>query len=157
MYYWIGPFSTSVIWLYKLTDRNDIKIQNLDDVKNYLVGDTRDNATLPLLKSLGIKVDTAPSDLSSCRKFKIGRVDLVPIDQNAVQSFMSACDIAVDKVEKTIQLRRDSFLYIAVGKNTPPGIVTRLNNAFDLVRRDGTLKNINTKWGRQMSELQSLQ
>jgi polar amino acid transport system substrate-binding protein len=151
LFYWIGPFSTTEVWLYKFKSHTAVQIQNLGDVKNYLVGDTRDNATLPLLKQLGIRVDTAPSDLSSCRKFKIGRVDLVPIDSNAVQAFMASCDIGIDEVEKVIQLRKDSSLYIALGRNTDPELVNRLGREFDSMKKDGTLQTISEKWTRRSS------
>jgi len=152
LFYWIGPLSSSEIWLYKLKSHTAVKVENLADVKNYLVGDTRDNSTLPFLKQLGVKVDTAPTDLSSCRKFKIGRVELVPIDRNAVQAFMAACDIGIDEVERVIQFGKERYLYIAMGRNTDPDLVTRLSREFDSMKKDGTLQNISEKWTRRLSE-----
>jgi len=146
LYYWFGPMVVREIWLYKLSSRTDITISSLEDIKRYQVGDTASNATLLVMKNLGIKADTAPSDLSSCRKFKIGRVDLVPIDPMGISAFMTGCGLAPEQAEKVILLARNMGLYIGIGKNTPPEIVNRLNVEFEAMRKDQTLQKINDKW-----------
>lgn len=145
-YYWIGPIARSEIWFYKLSNRTDISVKNMADVRRYLVGDTASNATLPYLIRNGIKVDTAPSDISSCRKLKIGRVDLVPLDLRAAVVFSSACDIPGEQIEKTLLLTHSSNLYIALGKNTDPEVVSHLNAEFNAMVKDKTLQKISNQW-----------
>jgi polar amino acid transport system substrate-binding protein len=145
-YYWIGPIAKSEVWFYKLKNRTDIVVKDISDARRYLVGDTASNATLPLLIRNDIKVDTAPSDLSSCRKFKIGRVDLVPLDPRAIAVFSTACDIPVDQIKKTVLLTQSSDLYIALGKKTDPNLLARLNAEFNLMVKDKTLQKISNQW-----------
>ena len=146
LYYWIGPISTTELWLYKLKSRSDITIKTLDDAKQYLVGVTASDATIPLLKNLGIKVDTAPSDISNCRKFKIGRFELMPIDPNGVAELMATCDIEVGQVEKLVKLPINTGIYIGISKHTPMPLVNRLNQEMEGMKKDQTIQKINAKW-----------
>lgn len=145
-YYWIGPIAKSEIWFYKLSNRTDIAVNNMAEVQRYMVGDTTSNATIPLLLRNGLKVDTAPSDLSSCRKFKIGRVDLVPLDPRTVAVFSKACDIPFEQMEKTILLTNKINYYLALGKNTNPAIITHLDAEFNAMLKDKTLQKISGQW-----------
>ena len=146
LYYWIGPISTTELWLYKLKSRTDIHVHTLDDAKHYVVGTTASDATIPLLKQLGIQFDTAPSDLSNCRKFKFGRFDLVPVDPNGVKELMAACDIGVEQIEKLVKLPTNTGIYIGIGKHTPKDVVNRLNQEMDGMKKDQTIQRINAKW-----------
>jgi polar amino acid transport system substrate-binding protein len=145
-YYWIGPIAKSEIWFYKLKNRTDMSVKNMADVRRYQVGDTASNATLHLLVRHDIKVDTAPSDLSNCRKFKIGRVELIPLDPRTVPVFSQACDIPFEQMEKTILLANDINSYIALGKNTSPEFIARLNSEFNAMVKDKTLQKISNQW-----------
>ncbi len=145
-YYWIGPIAKSEIWFYKLRNRTDISVKNMTDVRRYLVGDTASNATLHLLIRQDIKVDTAPSDVSNCRKFKIGRVELIPLDPRTVPVFSQACDIPFEQMEKTILLANDINSYIALGKNTSPEVIKHLNAEFNAMVKDKTLQKLLDQW-----------
>lgn len=145
-YYWIGPIAKSEIWFYKLKNRTDISVKSMTDVRRYLVGDTTSNATIHLLIRQGIKVDTAPSDVSNCRKFKIGRVELIPLDPRTVPVFSQACDIPFEQMEKTILLANNINSYIALGKNTSPEVIKHLNAEFNAMLKDKTLQKISNQW-----------
>lgn len=146
LYYWIGPISFTEIWLYKLRSRTDITIKTLQDAKQYLVGVPASDATIPVLKKLAIQVDTAPSDVSNCRKFKIGRFDLTPLDPNGVRELMATCDIQVEQIEKLVKLPINNGIYIGIGKHTPMTLVNRLNLEMDGMKKDQTIQKINAKW-----------
>ena len=145
-YYWIGPFSSTELWLYKLKSRTDITVQNLDDTKKYLVGVPASDATIPTLMQLGIKIDTAPSDLSNCRKFKFGRFDLVPVDPNGLAEFLASCDIPPDSIEKLIKIPINTAIYAGIGKRTPIALVNRLKAEMEAMRKDLTIQKLNAKW-----------
>jgi len=145
-YYWIGPIAESEIWLYKLKSRSDIDVHSLADAKRYLVGLTADDAPRPVLEKLGIKVDTAPSDLSNCRKFKMGRFDLVPVEANGIKEFFSICELPLDQVEKLVKLPITYSVYIGIGKSTPPYIAHRLQVEMETMKKDQTLHRLGSKW-----------
>jgi len=146
LYYWIGPISYTELWLYKLKSRNDVTLHTLADAQNYLVGVTASDATIPLLKKLGIRFDTAPSDISNCRKFKIGRFDLMAIDPNGVAELMASCDIAVEQIEKLVKLPINNGIYIGISKHTPMPLVNRLNLEMEGMKKDQTIQKMNAKW-----------
>lgn len=145
-YYWIGPVASSEVWLFKLKQRSDIQLTSLNDIRNYTIGDIASSSTIALLNQYGAKIDTAPSNLSNCRKFKAGRVDLVPFDPNGVKVFVSACGLQMDQIEKTLHLPRDTALYLALGKSTPKKLVDQLNAELLLMHKDKTLQQIHKQW-----------
>ncbi|MFC0350475.1 substrate-binding periplasmic protein [Undibacterium danionis] len=146
VYHWIGPITSSEVWLYRLASRSDINISELRDVNPYLIGDIAGNSTLSLLKSLGYKVDTAPSNISNCNKFKIGRVDLIPFDPNGVERFLQTCGITQQEVVKVLHLPRDTALYMGLSKNTPSEVVNQLQQTFAAMNKDQTLQKIVQRW-----------
>jgi polar amino acid transport system substrate-binding protein len=150
-FYWIGPIAKIEVWLYKLKSRKDVSVKNLTDVRRYLVGDARSSASLVFLTENGINVDTAPSDLSNCRKFKIGRVDLIPFAPLGLATFADSCNIPLDQIEKTVRLVDAIDLYIGVGKNTDSALFTRLNTEFNLMVQDKTLQKISKRWSVETS------
>lgn len=145
-YYWIGPITHSEEWLYKLKRRTDIKVRSLEDARQYLVGDEANNASIPVFARLGIKVDTAPSMQSNCRKFKLGRVDLIPFDPDGVEDFANGCELSMAEIEKTVQVPRDTALYFAFGKSTPPDFIRRVEAAFASMVKDKSLHKISKTW-----------
>jgi polar amino acid transport system substrate-binding protein len=145
-YYWIGPITHSEEWLFKLKRRSDVQVSTIEDAKRYLIGDEANNASIPTFEKLGIRVDTAPSMISNCRKFKIGRVDLIPFDPDGISEFAEKCDLTIDEIEKTIKVKRDTALYFAFGKKTPISFLYRLEKAFKDMVNDKSLSRINQKW-----------
>lgn len=145
-YYWIGPVTHSEEWLYKLKRRLDVQVKTIEDARRYLVGDEASNASIPSFNKLGIRVDTAPSMVSNCKKFKLGRVDLIPFDPDGVAAFASECGITVDEIEKTVRVNRDTALYFALGRSTPPELIHRLEKAFSDMVKDKSLERIGKKW-----------
>jgi polar amino acid transport system substrate-binding protein len=146
LFYWVGPVANSEEWLYKLKRRTDIHVRNLHDARRYLVGDEASNASIPSFLQLGIKVDTAPSMLSNCKKFKVGRVDLIPFDPDGVAAFVNECNMRINEIEKTVRIPRDTALYFAFGKDTPFEFIQEVEKVFAAMRKDNTLSRINRQW-----------
>jgi polar amino acid transport system substrate-binding protein len=145
-YHWIGPIVARDIWLYKLADQPGVVVNRLSDAKKYRVGDTRGDATIPALLSIGIEPDLALTDVDSCRKLKAGRIDLVPLDPIGISYFARSCGIPVEKMERTVQLVFGEYYFIGIGKTTDPALVSSLNAAFDGMRRDRSLQKIIDRW-----------
>jgi polar amino acid transport system substrate-binding protein len=145
-YYWIGPVTHSEEWLYKLKRRTEIEVKTVEDARRYLVGDEASNASIPSFAKLGIKVDTAPSMISNCKKFKLDRVDLIPFDPDGVGEFASVCGLRAEELEKTVRINRDTALYFAFGKSTPLEYIRRVQQVFAEMVKDKTLSKINRQW-----------
>lgn len=145
-YHWIGPVTNSEEWLYKLKSRHELKVESLADAKRYLVGDEASNASIPSFTRLGIKVDLAPSMTSNCRKFKMGRVDLIPFDPDGIAAFVGECGLRSEDVEKTVQIPRDGALYFAFGKASSPDFMSKVRRAFAAMEQDKTLFKLSAPW-----------
>lgn len=145
-YYWIGPITHSEEWLYKLKRRTEIEVKTLEDARRYLVGDEASNASIPSFAKLGIKVDTAPSMVSNCKKFKLGRVDLIPFDPDGVAAFANECGLTFEELEKTVRINRDTALYFAFGKTTSPEFIKRVERVFNEMVNDKSLNKFNRQW-----------
>lgn len=145
-YHWIGPVTTSEVWLFKLKSRTDIRLDTFEDLKPYTVGDVASSSTTNLLQKHGIKVDSAPSNVSNCRKFKAGRVDLIPFDPNGIKIFLHTCGLKPEDVERSLHLPRDTALYIALSKNSDPELVQQLQTQFQAIVKDKSLQRLHEQW-----------
>jgi polar amino acid transport system substrate-binding protein len=69
---WIGALAKRRLYLYKLTARQDIKVDNIEGVKKYWVAVNREDAAEKLLLGMGFSyeknLDLSPSDSSSLNK-----------------------------------------------------------------------------------------
>ena len=153
-YYWIGPVTSSEVWLFKLKSRTEIQVKSVDDIKNYVVGDIASSSTTALLSKLHAKVDAAPSNLSNCRKLKAGRVDLIPFDPNGIKIFLHTCGLKPEDVERVLHLPRDTSLYIAMSKKSDKALVDQLQAEFQTILKDKTLQRIHDQWKVDYKTLQ---
>ncbi|WMW80284.1 ABC transporter substrate-binding protein [Undibacterium cyanobacteriorum] len=145
-YHWIGPVTTSEVWLFKLKSRTDLQITKLEEVKSYTIGDVASSSTIALLQKHGAKIDPAPSNLSNCRKFKAGRVDLIPFDPNGIKIFLHTCGLKPEDVEQSLHLPRDTALYIALGKRSDAELVQQLQQQFQNIIKDKSLQRLHEQW-----------
>ncbi len=145
-YHWIGPVTTSEVWLFKLKNRTDLRLDKLEDIKVYTVGDVASSSTTSLLQKYGAKVDSAPSNVSNCRKFKAGRVDFIPFDPNGIKIFLHTCGLKPEDVERSLHLPRDTALYIALGKRSDPELVQQLQTQFQAIVKDKSLQRLHEQW-----------
>lgn len=153
-YYWIGPVTSSEVWLFKLKSRTDIQVKSIDEIKNYVIGDIASSSTTALLSKLNAKIDAAPSNLSNCRKLKAGRVDLVPFDPNGIKIFLHTCGLKPEDIERVLHLPRDTSLYIAISKKSDKALVDQLQTAFQTILKDKTLQRIHDNWKVDYKTLQ---
>lgn len=145
-YYWIGPVTTSEVWLFKLKTRTDLQITKIEEIKSYTIGDVASSSTISLLQKHGAKIDPAPSNLSNCRKFKAGRVDLIPFDPNGIKIFLHTCGLKPEDVEQSLHLPRDTALYIALGKHSDTELVQQLQQQFQNMIKDKSLQRLHEQW-----------
>lgn len=153
-YYWIGPITSSEVWLFKLKARKEIQVKSIDDIKDYVIGDIASSSTITLLNKFKAKIDTAPSNVSNCRKFKANRVDLIPFDPNGIKIFLHTCGLMPEDVEQVLHLPRDTSLFIAMSKKSDKALVEQLQNEFQIMTKDKTLQRIHETWKVDYKALQ---
>ncbi|MEA2060916.1 MAG: transporter substrate-binding domain-containing protein [Thermodesulfobacteriota bacterium] len=78
---WIGPFADRSIFLYKLSLRQDISIESLEDVKKYKTGLMRKDATHQFFMDKGFlrytHFEITSKEDHNIKKLLKGRIDLI--------------------------------------------------------------------------------
>jgi polar amino acid transport system substrate-binding protein len=144
-FFWFGPIAHSDEWFYKLSARSDIAAQSIDDVTRFRVGLVNYKSTIPYLTRMGIEIDTAPDDRSNCRKLKYGRIDLVMINSEGLETFLGLCDLKKSEVERSVFVK-SADLYMVLGKNSDPNLVAHLYEQFAQMDKEKIVERINANW-----------
>jgi polar amino acid transport system substrate-binding protein len=150
LFQWVGPISPRKIVLYRMSQRKELAVTSLEEVRAYKVGVVRESAAA---KSLIIKgftadkeLDLALDDASNMRKFKAGRFDfLVSLDWAAAYNTQEN-DIPITDLTQVLVLDDQSEYWFGVSLRTDPLIVRRLNEALVKARRDGRLKALTRRY-----------
>lgn len=150
LFYWIGPFSKRCIYLFRRKERNDIRLNTLDDARKYRIGVVRGMAATTMLMKSGFSVqtelDVTQSEESNIRKLFAGRVDLIlALDWSA---YYQAAQIgrAPDELVPVLLVDGSHSYYFALNKKSDPAVVSALAGAFEKLRRAGELEQLKKKY-----------
>ena len=138
---WVGPILESTYGLYKLKVRTDIQLETLDDARKYQTGVVIGDARYLYLLKKGFSEDAGSlsavsEQVHNVQKLRTGRVDLI------VMASLSCQTNEVDCGELQEAFRFNDFpnqLYLVFRKDSDPGLVLRLQQAFDGMIDDGTV------------------
>ncbi len=150
LFEWIGPISPRRICLIKLQARQDIKLRDLSELKNYKLGLVREMASSKLLLEKNLVPDTvydfAPTGESNIRKLIAGRVDII-VGSDWV-TFYEARKITGKKhnFEVVWVLDETSPYYFALNKDTEAQTIKKLRLAFDKLRSNGEVDRLRKKY-----------
>ena len=79
LFKWVGPLAPREMWLYKLRERADIQLDNLEDARQYRIGGVKNGADTNYMLELGFNVIVGPSQGKLLLPLVInGQLDLVP-------------------------------------------------------------------------------
>ncbi|WP_374569592.1 substrate-binding periplasmic protein [Ideonella sp.] len=138
---WIGPFARHQGFFYKLSNRSDMRLDSLQDVRKYRVATVRGDAQTDLMLKLDI-VDQNLLQLVSdgdttIRLLLAGRVDLVIANEIGMAWRMKLHGLSGTEVERTVMLVDNGGYYFAFGKGADPTLVARLRRGFAEVKDKG--------------------
>ena len=133
--------------LYKLSVRDDIVINNIDDLKQYQFGAVRGYSTSKYLLERGFEVDLAPSEDLNIKKLFGGRIDMIIMSQIALDEKLAALELDGTDVEKAYTLY-EGIMEFAFSNKTSDDIVDRFRNALKEIKEDGTLDSLEEKYPR---------
>ncbi len=147
---WVGPIGSREVYLWKLKSRSDIKINNLQEAKNYLIGTIRGFASETDLISKGFIVD---EDLDSVtvpqqnyEKLYAGRVDLIiDLELTAYYGILKA-ELDFTQLERSILITSGTDLYFAFNKTTPQEIVEEFQASLIKIKDNGVFYKILQKY-----------
>jgi polar amino acid transport system substrate-binding protein len=145
-FHWIGPLAEREVWLWKLAARQGIQPTNLQQVRQYRVADTPNNATVAPLQHLGVDIQFVTSHAAIAEMLKLGRVDLAPVSLYNIEAFAAGGGMEVGQLARTLLLARSSGYYLALRHDSDPALVTRLQAAFATMLKDKTAARIAGAW-----------
>ncbi len=135
------PIRTMRNYLVRLKG-NNIRATTLDDAKRFTVGTHRGDFTETLLKQKGFKqVDLAPDFTASVNKLLMGRIDLMPMSEEALRNL----EKEGSPIESVV-LFSESRLSYACNKAMPDDIVTRMSNSLAELTASGEKDTIFRAW-----------
>ena len=141
LFKWVGPIGPDD-WVLLAKGDSPISLSSLDEAKQYRIGAYKGDAISEYLAEKGVQHSASLRDQENARKLMAGQIDLWATGDPAGRYLAKQDGISG---LKTV-LRFDSAeLYLALNKEMPTEIVTRLQAALDQMRAEGfvdeTLQN----------------
>jgi len=139
LFKWVGP-TDSAEWVLMARAGRGIPLRTLEDARPYRIGTYNGDARDHYLRSRGFRVDPAPNDLTNPRKLLLGRIDLWAAALRRGSPVLEHNGWTGRIVPVLVFNRLDVFL--ACNRAVPDAVISRLNDAFAGLERDGSLRRI---------------
>ncbi|APW40488.1 hypothetical protein RD110_05445 [Rhodoferax koreense] len=143
-FHWVGEFIQVRYFLYRLKERADIAVQNLDAARNYVIGVMRDDTRHQYLTRQGFSRLVVSAQVAENFAQLLNRkVDMVPLSENGASTQCRQANFDCASLEKVLPLEElNTGLYMAYSLSTPPELVARTKAAFEQLRGNGTVRRI---------------
>jgi len=146
LFRWIGPIAPRNVYLFKLKRRTDIRVESLGDVRRYVVGVSRNDASEQYLRSQGFSegtnLDFAPRGITQLRKLEAGRIDFVTGTELSTAYYARSNGIDPGAIERSLLLVSQGGYYLAVSRSTDATLFDRLARGFDECQRNDNLTRL---------------
>lgn len=120
------------VQLFRRSDRNDIRISKIRDLKSYRVGGLIKDVKTDYLQQQGIDVVTYGDEESGVRMLLRGRLDFMPSDVESMAFRMKSLGQPHEAVTAAYHLDKISKpLYAAFQAQTDPKVVEAFRKALD--------------------------
>ena len=141
---WAGEIMKVQYHLFKLKDREDIVVKNLQDAKNYTIGVMRGDVRYQYLQAQGFtKLVVSAESIDNFDKLLNRRVDIVPLNDRDASSLCEETHFKCANLAKILTLQEMSTgLYMAYSKSTPDAIVERTKAGFEKIKAEGSVRKI---------------
>ena len=148
-FHWIGEISKRSISFFKLKERKDIKINNLNDLFQYKVAAVRGyKATTHFIEDGG-KVTQATTDEQVLKMLQSGRADLILNEDLVVAWSLKQLSLETESskftfadIEKAFQYEEGSSRFFVLNIKTPKNIADRLEDAYRDLVENGEIEKI---------------
>lgn len=133
LFKWVGPIGPDD-WVLLAKADSSINLTSLDDAKQYRIGAYKGDAISEYLTDKGVEHSTSLRDQENARKLVAGQIDLWATGDPAGRYLAKQEGVSG---LRTV-LRFDSAeLYLALNKEMPDEIVSKLQAALDQMRSEG--------------------
>jgi len=144
LFRWVGELDHVTPMFFKLRERRDVVVKDLQDAKGYTIGVVRDDSRQEYLESKGFsKMVVSANNLDNLRKLLSGQVALVPLPEREAREQCDDLHVAFEDLESVYTLDELSKgLFVALSLKTPEDTVKRVTAAFAQLKEDGTLAKV---------------
>lgn len=150
---WIGPIAPRKIYLWKLKERTDIKVNNLEDVKKYMVATIRGEAGEKQLFDMGFNIGQNITQLVTVKQtypmLYSKRVDFIYSLEFSLFFGLKKAGLNPDKIEKSLLLSEGLEYYYAFNPDTSDLIVEKFQKALQKIKDNGTFDKIANKYRQE--------
>ncbi len=149
---WVAPIVSTNDYFIALSNRIDIQVSNIEDIKNYKVAVLKDDRTHHLLLRLGFEENKnlyVINNPHSMLKLLIARkkIDFIVTDKIMLKYRAKFNNIELKLFKSYFKLNKDPInLNFACSLNTPAKTINTLKAAINTIKKNGTYKNIVQKW-----------
>lgn len=141
---WIGEFEVIQTVLYKLRQRTDLHLRELNDAKAFNTGVVREDVRHLYLRDAGFtRLVISASPMDNLRKLLAGQVDVVPLSPRDARRFCEQLNVPFQTLEPVMTLDQvTAHAYIAFSRATPDDVVRRATEAFDSLKKEGEVQRL---------------
>ncbi|MFT5114540.1 MAG: polar amino acid transport system substrate-binding protein [Parasphingorhabdus sp.] len=144
----VGPMAPNVVAVIA-PKSSQLSIKSIEDLNRLKIGVVRDDIGEQLLISQGVKpesIDRLNSGISMVKKLASGRIDAVGYAHATTQLLFKTANINPDEFE-VIQILKSSSMGYTFHKSTDARILEPIRKALDELIVDGTLAEIQARYG----------
>ncbi|MDT9000133.1 transporter substrate-binding domain-containing protein [Paucibacter sp. APW11] len=150
-FHWLGTTTLRQGTLYRLKSRPEVAPRDIEGLKAYRIAVVKDDVAeqelLDLGLKLGVQIDRSADVASVLRKFLAGRDDLVAINPQFVARLFQQHGLDAELIEPVLSYPASARPSIAVSLATAPALRQQLQQAWDSMRRDGTVAALARRHG----------
>ena len=146
LFKWVGPLAEKKIGLFAKKG-GAIRLKTLEEAKGYLIGVQRDGHGMQYLQDRGFtNFDESTTASANLKKLLAGHNSLWFASNATVAGNCKRLNIDVNEFELVLEVD-NTFMAIAFNKDTPDGIISRWQGAYDGLVKEGVVKNFFQKHG----------
>lgn len=143
LFRWVGEIMRIEYHFYKLRERNDIQVHDLQTAKAYRIGVLREDVRHHYLKANGFdKIVVSAHNDDNFKRLLNGQVDMVPMPERDVFALCNEVRVDPNTVERVFSPNTFTKLYMAYSRQTDDDTVLRTQAAFEQLKTEGTVARI---------------
>ncbi|OZY43205.1 amino acid ABC transporter substrate-binding protein [Pseudomonas fragi] len=142
LFKWVGPIGPDD-WVLLARGDSPIALTSLEQARQYRVGAYKGDAIALSLEKQGLAPVIVLRDQDNARKLQAGQIDLWATGAPAGQFLARQVGISGFK---TVLRFHQAELYLALNKDVPDELVSKLQKALDELRAEGVLQKISAKY-----------
>lgn len=140
LFKWVGTIAPVKLCLFALKDREDIKIDKLEDAKKYSIGTVREDVMEEYLFGKGfVEIQPNNSHERNMKKLLFKRIELWAVDEFTGYYLLKKNNFDPKTIKKIYCIDEISTegTYMAFSKDTPDEIVDKFKTAYEKIKKNG--------------------